>query len=337
MIVHEGGVASAFKNRADKDTIDTDGTSLFHVKGTSELNTKAVQVKEVAGSPNSSDCFVLLTPDVMYVWQGKGSNNTERKTAAAVAKLLQGARKLLIIDETAEPEAFWRAIGGKAEYATSKELEEGAREPRLFHGSNVHGHFKIEEVFNYTQEDLINDDVMILDTFSEVFCWLGHDSTKEEKDQAMIAALDYVKNAPDGRSPDTPVWRVQAGGEPPNFSCHFHGWSVDKAQDFADPYLKKLGQLGSAKGVKEQKDGGQAGGAKLERVSANDIGYLDWSKAAFPLADLQKGVPDKVNPAVKELYLADDEFQKLFKTTKVEFDKQPKWKKDQAKKANKLF
>lgn len=71
MVVHAGGKASGFKNRADADSYDVDGTRLFHVRGTNELNTRAVQVEEKASSLNSNDCFVLETPLCTYIWHGK--------------------------------------------------------------------------------------------------------------------------------------------------------------------------------------------------------------------------------------------------------------------------
>ena len=73
MVVHAGGKASGFKNRADTDSYDVDGTRLFHVRGTNELNTRAVQVEEKASSLNSNDCFVLETPPCTYIWYGKVS------------------------------------------------------------------------------------------------------------------------------------------------------------------------------------------------------------------------------------------------------------------------
>ncbi len=37
MIVHSGGKASGFKNRADSDSYDIDGTRLFHIRGRNHM------------------------------------------------------------------------------------------------------------------------------------------------------------------------------------------------------------------------------------------------------------------------------------------------------------
>ena len=141
LVVHLGGKAGGFTNQVTADTYDDDGVSLYHVRGTDELNTRAVQVEEVAGSLNSGDCFVLLTPTNMFVWRGEGANETERATAATVAATLQGRRALEPVEEHQEPEAFWDHLGGRAEYTTSKDLPTDEREPRLFQCSNKAGGF----------------------------------------------------------------------------------------------------------------------------------------------------------------------------------------------------
>jgi len=337
MIVHQGGVPSAFNNRKETTNVNESGIAFYHIHGTTALNTRAIQVKEVAASLNSGDCFALLTPSIAYVWCGKGANNEEKQVAMNVTKIITGNRKTSQVEEGAEVAAFWDALGGKTEYATSKILEQGSYEARLFHCSTVLGSFKITEIPNFVQEDLINDDVMILDTFTEVFVWLGHDSTKEERDAAMQTALDYVKNAPDGRPADTPVYRVTSSNEPPNFTCHFYGWDDKKANDFDDPYLKSLQKLGGAKGGGKAEAHPEKKGGGLERVTANDIGFLDPATKKFPLAEIQAGSVANINPACKEAYLSDDDFKKIFKVSRDEFEAQPKWKKEQQKKANKLF
>jgi hypothetical protein len=41
--------------------------------------------------------------------------------------------------------------------------------------------FLVEEVLNFTQVDLVTDDVMLLDTGDTMFAWLGIDANKGEK------------------------------------------------------------------------------------------------------------------------------------------------------------
>jgi len=328
-IVHEGGVASGFANRQGQNvSIAQQNVRLYHIRGTNALNTRAVQVEATATSLNSGDCFTLVSPSTIYLWHGKGANNDERSFAQSISNILASGRSVVELTEGNEPNAFWEALGGKCDYPSSRELESGQKEPRLFQCSSVGNGFAIEEVFNYTQDDLIQECVFILDAYSEVFVWVGRDARKEDKDLSLKAALDYVTNAPDGRSADTPVFRVQAGGEPPNFTCHFLGWDTSKATDFTDPYLKKLGQL---KGISapEQK--------VAERVSADMIGYQNAAVTKYPIGELQGKCPGNVDPQKKEYYLNDDDFKRLFGMDLPAFEKLALWKRQEAKRKNGIF
>lgn len=41
------------------------------------------------------------------------------------------------------------------------------------------------EVFNFCQDDLLTEDIMILDTHAEVFVWIGHSVDSKEKQNAF--------------------------------------------------------------------------------------------------------------------------------------------------------
>ena len=60
---------------------------------------------------------------------------------------------------------------------------------RLFLCSNADGTFEVEEMFNFTQQDMEDDDVMILDTHDNIFVWIGYKANPIEKKEAMKTAL----------------------------------------------------------------------------------------------------------------------------------------------------
>src|SRR5262249_23454663 len=147
-----------------------------------------------------------------------------------------------------------------------------------------------KEIVDFSQDDLLQSDVFILDAFQEVFVWVGH-GAKDKTDKAFQAALDYVKKVDDGRPADVPVYKVTAGSEPPNFCCHFLGWNDDKAGDFSDPYAKAA--------------------QKLVKVTSADIGANAAVGKKYPLATL-KGFkpdnnPDRIDLTAKQNYLNDAE------------------------------
>jgi hypothetical protein len=120
------------------------------------------------------------------------------------------------------------------------------QDPRLFQicdaaaaGAGV----ACEEVFNFCQDDLIDEDVMLLDVGSEVYLWIGSQANENEKREAAALAQKYIAacSETDGRDVDTPVTSVAAGAEPPMFTCHFIGWDASSAgKSFVDPYEAKL-------------------------------------------------------------------------------------------------
>ena len=219
---------------------------LFHIRGTNAIDTRAVEVAPTATSLNSADCFILQAEGgKVFAWEGAGSNADERATASTLAKnvLASNGESVVEVKEGSEPEEFWTALGGKAEYANEKHLQASVQEPRLFSVSGVTGNFKVEELHNFSQDDLSQDGVFLLDTVAEVYVWLGNNARAADKEAAYAMALSYVTQAPDGRSASTPVFRVVASAEPPTFTAQFRGWSFERAQDFSDPYAKKLAAL----------------------------------------------------------------------------------------------
>eukprot|EP00049_Salpingoeca_infusionum_P017156 m.351941 g.351941 ORF g.351941 m.351941 type:complete len:836 (+) comp16405_c0_seq1:595-3102(+) len=331
MVVHEGGHASGWKNVQDTDSYDTDGTRLFQVRGTNDWNVRAIQVDEEAKSLNSGDVFILETPTNVFLWFGRGCTGDEREFGRSIVKSVVPKRgaSAETITEGAEPEEFWRGLGwdpanGRPTYAEVKDAtEEEFHEPRLFQCSNARGYFYVEEIFDFDQEDLIEEDVMLLDTYNEVFVWIGSQANVTEKKGALEAAMKYVETDPSGRTlEDTCLMQVKQGFEPTNFRCHFHAWDDDKWSS-GKSYEELVAELGSA----------AAGVAVSEALD-------DYStKKKFPYAQLMDNtkLPEAVDLTQKEQYLSDEEFQQVFQMSRAEFNALPKWKQNGKKKAVKLF
>ena len=88
---------------------------------------------------------------------------------------------------------------------------------------------------------------MLLDVFNTLYIWVGSGANATEKAMANQIASQYVAAAAetDGRDPDTNIVTVNAGSEPPMFTCHFLGWDAKAAEVFVDPYEKRKQALKS--------------------------------------------------------------------------------------------
>jgi len=81
----------------------------------------------------------------------------------------------------------------------------------------------------------------------------------------------------------------------------------------------------------------EASGGKAPALQSAASALADYSKK-YSYEDLKnKNVPSSVDQANLENYLSDEDFAKVFKVSRKEFEGQPKWKRDGAKKAAKLF
>ncbi|XP_017335785.1 scinderin like a [Ictalurus punctatus] len=202
----------------------TGSTRLFHIRQSSTRATRAVEVKPSAANLNTNDVFVLKTPDAMFLWKGVGATDEELSAAKHVCSFLGGSATE--VAEGKEPAGFWSALGGKKDYQTSSSLQKTVKPPRLFGCSNKTGRLIVEEVpGDFTQVDLASDDVMLLDTWHQIFVWIGNDANEVEKSGSDKIAKDYVNSDPSGRH-GTPISIIKQGFEPPTFTGWFQAWDT---------------------------------------------------------------------------------------------------------------
>uniref|UniRef100_A0A669CVN4 Scinderin like b n=1 Tax=Oreochromis niloticus TaxID=8128 RepID=A0A669CVN4_ORENI len=214
MIIHSGGTS-----RKGGQT-QAASTRLFHIRQSSSNATRAVEVQATASNLNTNDVFVLKTSSGLFVWRGVGASDKEMEAAKHVVAFLGGSPSN--VSEGKEPADFWSALGGKTDYQTSKSLQSGIRPPRLFGCSNKTGNLSVIPG-DFTQSDLATDDVMLLDTWDQVFIWIGKDANDVEKEGAPKIAKEYVDSDPSGRK-GIAITTIKQGAEPPTFTGWFQAW-----------------------------------------------------------------------------------------------------------------
>ncbi|XP_054827115.1 villin-1 isoform X2 [Eublepharis macularius] len=245
MVVYAGGTSRA------GNTDPVPSTRLFQVHGTNEYNTKAFEVPPRATSLNSNDVFILKSQTCCYLWYGKGCSGDEREMAKSVSDLLSKTEKV-VIAEGQEPAEFWLALGGKTQYANNKRLQEETLSvtPRLFQCSNKTGTFLATEISNFTQDDLEDDDVFLLDVWDQVFFWIGKEANETEKEAAAVTVQEYLRSHPSSRDLDTPIVVVKQGCEPPTFTGWFLAWDTLKWTD-KKSYEELKAELGDDNSLSE--------------------------------------------------------------------------------------
>ncbi|XP_040335724.1 villin-like protein isoform X5 [Herpailurus yagouaroundi] len=345
-------------------------TRLFHVQGTDSCNTRTVEVPARASALNSRDIFLLVTASVCYLWFGKGCSGDQREMARTAVTAVSGENKETVL-EGQEPPGFWEALGGPAPYPGNKRLPEDVSgfQPRLFECCSHMGHLVLTEMVFFSQEDLDKYDIMLLDTWQEIFLWLGEAASKWKK-EAVDWGQEYLKTHPAGRSPATPIVVIKQGHEPPTFTGWFLAWDPYKWTN--DQSYKEVvdGSLGAMPAICEitaelndfQLSRGPSNGAADPLTLQTLKGSQDGSgnelqpgpkagdastnshhssprpiiNGSLPRERLMhqavEDLPEGVDPARKEFYLSDSDFQEIFGKSKEEFYSMAKWRQQQEKK-----
>lgn len=206
--------------------------SLFEVRSTmGKLTRRAMQTECDATALNSNFPYVLKVPfdnagGIVYVWIGKKCNKAQTIHAEEVGEhLAEEGFSLQVLQEGEEPENFfWVGIGGKKEIADNADFADSAR---LFRCSNEKGFFCVsEKCSDFCQDDLADEDVMLLDTGSELFIWIGESASDIEKKLSVKASQVYLQHIKEQKLGNQRKLHLTAKGkEPFIFSRCFHGWS----------------------------------------------------------------------------------------------------------------
>ncbi|XP_073731888.1 advillin isoform X1 [Misgurnus anguillicaudatus] len=323
MVIFEGGTSRKAASEPEPPV------RLFQICGSDSTNSKAIEVPALSASLNSNDVFLLKSQTGVFLWYGKGCSGDERAMAKEVSAFLGRGLTEEVMAEGQEPFEFWELLGGKTPYASDRRLQQSTtdHQPRLFECSNKTGQFTASEVTQFTQDDLREDDVMLLDTWDQIFLWIGNEANEVERRESVTICQEYLRTHPGMRDPDTPVMLVKQGFEPPTFTGWFMAWDPSKWSDGKtyEQLKEELGEITVPTKVESQESGG-----------VESKGALEYPPEML-MNKLAGELPENVDPAHKERYLSDQDFQAIFGMSKEEFNIMPQWKQGNVKKQKGFF
>ncbi|KAG6413127.1 hypothetical protein SASPL_125828 [Salvia splendens] len=223
----EGGVASGFKHTEAEEH----QTRLFVCKGKHVVHVK--EVPFARSSLNHEDIFILDTKSKIYQFNGSNSCIQERAKALEVVQYIKdtyhdGKCEIAAIDDgkmmaDADTGEFWGFFGGFAplpkKSASDEPKRNDAAPPKLYRVDK--GERTIMEADTWTRDLLDTYYCYILDCGSEVFVWMGRNTSLDQR-KAASSAVDELLNSED--RPRTHVIRVIEGFETVAFRSKFNSW-----------------------------------------------------------------------------------------------------------------
>ncbi|KAJ3679231.1 hypothetical protein LUZ60_017242 [Juncus effusus] len=245
-IVYKGGLSSGYKNfisenTPEEKTYSEKGIGLFRIQGSGPENMQAIQVDPVASSLNSSYCYILHDADSVFTWTGSLTTTVDQELAERMLDLIKANMQSRVQREGSEAEQFWKLIGGKSQYPGQKFIREPETDPHLFSCSFSNGKLKVNEIFNFTQDDLMTEDLFILDCHSYIFIWVGQQIDSKTRPQTLTIAEKFIENDVllETFSREMPVYIVSEGSEP-HFFTRFFTWDTAKFAMHGNSFQRKL-------------------------------------------------------------------------------------------------
>ncbi|XP_004507882.1 villin-4-like isoform X2 [Cicer arietinum] len=245
-IVYKGGLSDAYKNyTAEKEipdeTYSENSVALFRIQGSGPENMQAIQVDSIASSLNSSHCYILHSESTVFTWSGNLTTSDDQELVERMLDLIKPDLQCKPQREGAESEQFWELLGGKSEYPTQKIARDGENDPHLFSCNFSEGNLKVTEIHNFSQDDLMTEDIFVLDCHSEIFVWVGQQVDPKSRMQALPIGEKFLESdfLLETLSHVAPIYIVMEGSEPPFFT-RFFKWDSAKSAMLGNSFQRKL-------------------------------------------------------------------------------------------------
>ncbi|XP_057545488.1 villin-4-like [Amaranthus tricolor] len=244
--VFKGGLSEGFKtyiaeNELPDDTYTEDGVALFRVQGSGPDNMQAIQVDLVPSSLNSSYYYILHSGSTVFSWSGNLTSSEDQELVERQLDIIKPNLQCKSLKEGAETDQFWKLLGEKTEYPSQKIARDPESDPHLFSCHFSKGVLKVAEIYNFSQDDLMTEDMFILDCHSDIFVWVGQKVDSKTKMQALTIGEKFVERdfLLEKLSPKVPIYVVMEGSEPPFFT-RFFTWDSAKPAMHGNSFQRKL-------------------------------------------------------------------------------------------------
>ncbi|KAI3830341.1 hypothetical protein MKW92_030870 [Papaver armeniacum] len=228
------------ENGVADETYSEDGVALFRVQGSGPENMQAIQVAPVASSLNSCYCYILHSGSTVFTWSGNLTTADDHELVERQLDIVKPNLQSKPQKEGTETDQFWELLGGKLEFPGQKITRDAESDPHLFSCSFSKGNLKVSEIYNFSQDDLMTEDIFILDCHSDIFVWIGQQVESKSKTQALTIAEKFIEQDVllEKLSSDAPIFIVMEGFEP-SFFTRFFTWDSAKSAMHGNSFQRK--------------------------------------------------------------------------------------------------
>ncbi|XP_019442412.1 PREDICTED: villin-4-like [Lupinus angustifolius] len=245
-IVYKGGFSDAYKNyivekEIPDETYNEEGVALFRIQGSGPENMQAIQTESVASSLNSAYCYILHDGPTVFSWSGSFTTADDQELVERMLDLIKPDLQCKLQKEGTESEKFWEILGGKTEYPSKKIVKDAENDPHLFSCDFSKAELKVKEIYNFSQDDLMTEDIFILDIHSEIFVWVGQQFDPKNRLQALTIGEKFLEHdfLQEKVSSVAPIYVVMEDSEPPFFT-RFFKWESAKSAMLGNSFQRKL-------------------------------------------------------------------------------------------------
>lgn len=243
---------------------------------------------------------------------------------------------------------LWAPLSDRVDEVTQPPKRLMGRRARLFqlyHDGDV-GSLEVYQARALCQRDMSSSRVCIIDTFKEIFVYVGCNAPHQDELDATNAALGMARVFKDGRTRQTPVIVVYEGKEPLRFKAYFSNWVPRKSKE----------QIAAEKEEEEEK---KKADNEEKTQEAQNTSNDDADGTARPIApalppedeDDELGrdyysyeqlckpekLPVGVDRTCLDSYLSDDDFEKVYGMRRSDFVALPEWRQTELRVVHHLY